>query len=292
MPNRRDQIKEFLKECRARVTPEDVGLRPPRRRRTPGLRREDVASLAGVSVTWYTWLEQGRDINVSVDVLERICASLRLTGDERDYLFSLVHGRPAPPLSEREARFTATLWRTIQYLPVPALVMTLRWDIVAWNCLVAAVFRDYGDIPPGDRNLLKIILTDEKYQRDAEAFDTLARRLLAKFRVDYSQCAGDASFEQLIEDLGASVPGFEGLWNCAEIRNSIRGDYVVRHPDLGDLSFEHSSYVPEGSSFLRLLMFVPRDARTASILASLVTDESDCDQRIQRPTDAAERRPG
>jgi hypothetical protein len=94
--------KEFLRSCRARIEPADVGLRGPCKRRSPGLRREDVAALAGVSVTWYTWLEQGRDINVSADVLERIAASLRLSHDEREFLFSLVHGRPAPRTSESE----------------------------------------------------------------------------------------------------------------------------------------------------------------------------------------------
>jgi transcriptional regulator with XRE-family HTH domain len=269
MAARREQVKEFLKSCRARLAPADVGLRGPTRRRTPGLRREDVAALAGVSVTWYTWLEQGRDINVSADVLERVSSSLRLSGDERDYLFSLVHGRPAPRLWEPDEQLSETLWRTIQYLPVPALVMTLRWDILAWNCLVTTVFRDYSQIPASQRNLLRVILSDAKYQRDEDGFASLARRLLAKFRVDYSQYAGDPAFEELITELRAVTPHFDAYWRNAQISNAIRGSGVIQSASLGPLTFEYSSYIPEGSSFLRLLMFVPADAETAKVLGGL-----------------------
>lgn len=269
MVARKEQIREFLRACRSRVDPADVGLRAPYRRRSPGLRREDVAALAGVSVTWYTWLEQGRDINVSAPVLERVCGSLKLSCAERDYLFSLVHGRPAPRVSEHDEGLSDTLWRTIQYLPVPALIMTMRWDVVAWNCLVAKVFRDYGQIDPADRNLLRIILTDVKYQRDTAAFDELARRLLSKFRVDYSQCADDPAFDDLINELSASVPGFDARWKDAEVRDGMQGCYTIDHNELGRFCFDQSSYVPEGSAYLRLLMFVPHDAETAAKLASL-----------------------
>ncbi len=274
MIERKEQIKEFLKACRARLTPADVGLRGPCRRRSPGLRREDVAALAGVSVTWYTWLEQGRDINVSADVLERICSSLRLSPEEREYLFALVHGRPAPRLSEPDQAVTENLQRTIQRLPVPALVMTLRWDILAWNCLATKVFRDYGRIPVAERNLLRIILSDTNYQKDSSGFEVLARRLLAKFRVDFSQNAGDPAFEQLITELRQTTPKFEDMWKAGEIRNAIRGTDVIQHESLGPLSFDYSSYIPEGSSFLRLIMFVPTNAQTAQTLAGLTTDES------------------
>ncbi len=275
MIERKEQIKEFLKGCRARLTPAEVGLRGPCRRRSPGLRREDVAALAGVSVTWYTWLEQGRDINVSADVLERICTSLRLSRDEREYLFSLVHGRPAPRLSEPDQALTENLQRTIQSLPVPALVMTLRWDILIWNCLATKVFRDYGSIPIEERNLLRIILSDTNYQKDSGDFEILARRLLAKFRVDFSQNSGDPAFEQLITELRQITPKFEEMWKTGEISNAIRGTGIILNESLGPLSFDYSSYIPEGSSFLRLIMFVPNDAKTAQTLAALTSDP-DC----------------
>lgn len=277
---RKQQITEFLKACRARVEPSDVGLYAPSRRRSPGLRREDVAVLAGVSVTWYTWLEQGRDINISEPVLERVCESLRLSCEERDYLFSLVQGRPAPPLTDQADELDDALPRTIQYLPTPALIMTMRWDIVAWNRPVARIFRDYEQIEPADRNLLRIILTDAKYQRDAAAFDALARRLLAKFRVDYSQCGGDPAFDALIDELATCVPGFDEFWKDAKIRNRMHGRCTINHDELGRMSFEHSSYVPEGSARLRLLMYVPYDAETAAKVASL-TDSAPVERGAQ-----------
>src|SRR5512146_1634846 len=143
----RRQLIDFLKGCRARLTPAQVGLPDTNRRRTPGLRREDVAALAGVSVTWYTWLEQGRNIQVSADVLERISQTLRMSADEREYLFALVQHRPAPPIQQNKNEVSPTLVRMLDSLGVPAIVMTARWDVVAWNRL-ARVFRDYDKLSP------------------------------------------------------------------------------------------------------------------------------------------------
>src|SRR5262245_15242289 len=150
------QRAEFLRSCRARINPSDLGLPVPQRKRTGGLRREDVAALSGVSVSWYTWLEQGRDMRVSDEVLERICHTFRLSEDERIYLFSLVQHRP--PRLHREARVEAPaeIVRTIERVAVPAVVMNLRWDVLAWNKLNAIMFRDYSTTPVAERNLVEI----------------------------------------------------------------------------------------------------------------------------------------
>src|SRR5690606_6331860 len=192
MDSRKRQLSEFLKSCRARVSPSDVGLPEADRRRTPGLRREDVAALAGVSVTWYTWLEQGRDIQVSAAVLERISSTLQLSHDEREYLFALVQHRPAPPLNWRDAEVTPALQRMIDAVGVPATVMNARWDVVAWNTLTLRLFRDYSKIPFEGRNLLRILLVEERdvYMQDPQVYDAMARRVVAKFRVDYSPFTG------------------------------------------------------------------------------------------------------
>lgn len=252
----RRQLIDFLKGCRARLTPGQVGLPDTSRRRTPGLRREDVAALAGVSVTWYTWLEQGRDIQVSADVLERISATLRMSADEREYLFALVQHRAAPPVAARTDNVSPTLIRMIESLAVPAIILTARWDVIAWNEIAGKVFRDYGALPPERRNLLRILLVDdEAYQRDPEAYESMVRRVLAKFRVDYSQAPNDPAFEDLIADLEASCPIFGRLWSLAEVVS--KHDAVVTHPRGAGLTFEHSSYVPEGSPNLRLVIFTP-----------------------------------
>jgi len=279
---RKEQIKDLLRGARARIDPGEVGLCGADRRRSPGLRREDAAVLAGVSVKWYTWLEQGRDINFSADVLDRVSRALRLSAAEREYLLGLMHSRH-PSSAQREDDITETVWRTLQFVPVPAMAMTLRWDIVAWNQLITRVFRDYGTIPEADRNLLRIVLTDKKYQSDPAAYDVIARKLLGEFRVDFGQHAGDPAFEELIVELKQTAPGFEQRWSEVEIFDSPRGT-VVQHDELGDLSFDRVSYQPEGSRFLRVLMFTPRDQKTADIIDSIRAQGSGSPTPAHRPT--------
>jgi transcriptional regulator with XRE-family HTH domain len=258
----RRQLIEFLKGCRARLTPTQVGLPDTNRRRTPGLRREDVAALAGVSVTWYTWLEQGRDIQVSADVLERISTTLRMSADEREYLFALVQHRPAPPTAARTESVSPTLLHMLDTLALPAMILTRRWDVIAWNRLIA-IIRDYDALPPERRNLLRILLVeDDVYRKDPVLYEATARRLLAKFRVDYSQAHGEPAFEELIADLTASCPIFTRLWGLAEVVGTH--DAVVTHPRGHGVTFEHTSYVPEGSPNLRLIIFTPANQATAA----------------------------
>lgn len=268
MDTHRKQLIDFLKGCRARLSPAQVGLPDTNRRRTPGLRREDVAALAGVSVTWYTWLEQGRSIQVSADVLERICATLRMSSDEREYLFALVQHRPAPPAPVRATEVSPTVTRMLAAIGVPAIVMTARWDVIAWNQLATLVFRNYEQLSPEGRNLLRILLVDdESYQKDSVAYEAMARRIISRFRVDYSQVSGDPSFEELITELSATCPIFKRLWSSAEVIG--RSEAVAWHPQLGGVMLEHSSYVPEGSPMLRLVIFVPYDEKTQAKIRSL-----------------------
>jgi transcriptional regulator with XRE-family HTH domain len=265
MDTHRRQLVDFLKGCRARLAPAALGLPDTNRRRTPGLRREDVAALAGVSVTWYTWLEQGRDIQVSAEVLERICVTLRMSPDEREYLFALVHHRPAPPVATHHHEVSAPLSRMLTALAVPALVMTSRWDVIAWNDLTR-IFRDYDELPPEKRNLLRILLVeDETYQRDPAQYEAMAKRVLSRFRVDYSQTPDHPAFEELIVELTTKSPIFRRLWNSADVMSRSVG--VGRYPVLGGVSFEHSSYVPEGSPTLRLVIYVPHDKESAEKIA-------------------------
>ena len=261
MDTQRRHLIDFLKGCRARLSPGQVGLPDTNRRRTPGLRREDVAALAGVSVTWYTWLEQGRSIQVSADVLERICSTLRMSADEREYLFALVQHRPAPRVPLRSDEVSPTTARMLAALAVPAIVMTARWDVIAWNDLTK-LFRDYAALPRDRRNLLRILLVeDESYQRDLVQYEAMARRVLSKFRVDYSQSPDNAAFDELIGELQARSSMFRRLWNSPEVTSRSEG--VGHYPHLGGVSFTHSSYVPEGSPTLRLVIYVPHDEISA-----------------------------
>jgi transcriptional regulator with XRE-family HTH domain len=262
MEERKAQLSEFLRGCRDRLLPTDVGLPGRKRRRTPGLRREDVAALAGVSVTWYTWLEQGRDIQVSSAVLERIATTLRLSPTEREYLFALVQNRPPPLANWRDAKISPAVQRMMDRIGVPAIVMTARWDVIAWNRLSVAIFRDYDDIPLEQRNLLRILLVNEMlYPSDSELFHGMARRVIAKFRVDYSQYSDDPDFIQLIDELSEESEVFRELWGGTDVLGF--SEAVVEYPHLG-MTLEHTSYVPEGHPGLRMLIYSPYDDATAA----------------------------
>ncbi len=269
---RRLQLSEFLKNCRGRLQPSMVGLPAGRRRRTPGLRREDVAALAGLSATWYTWLEQGRDVRASDRILESLCRTLRLTNEERDYLFSLAQSRPAPLVQARVEEVTPAVMRTLEALHVPALVITPRWDVVHWNKMVTKTFRDYAALPPESRNLVRILLTSPEYQHDPVEYEGMARRVLAKLRVDYSQSAGDPAFEALIEELGRICPLFPDMWKSPEIMARSEGVHLLRHPQLGGITFEHTSYVVEGAPALRVVIFAPHDPESAAKVERLARE--------------------
>lgn len=278
MDSQREQLVRFLKDRRARIDPCELGLPAAIRRRTPGLRREDVAAVAGVSVTWYTWLEQGREIRVSEQVLEKIAAALRLDADERDYLFMLAQHRPPPPAplaaDDAIAQVSETMQRMIASLGVPAIVMTERWDVLAWNALQTAVFRDYSRLPPSRRNLLKVLLIEEADRLGEDEFDAMARRVVPKFRVDYSQSANPESFDELLEELCSASPTFKKLWECPELATRSVGIHALRHSALGTLTFEHSSYVPEGSPHLRLIVYSPYGEHTCAAVAKLAATVS------------------
>ncbi|MEJ1965324.1 MAG: helix-turn-helix transcriptional regulator [Gammaproteobacteria bacterium] len=255
------QRAEFLRSCRARIQPSDLGLPVPQRKRTDGLRREDVAALSGVSVSWYTWLEQGREMRVSDEVLERICHTFRLSEDERIYLFSLVQHRP--PRLVRDSRFDAPdeIVRMIGGLVAPAVVMNLRWDVLAWNTLNSVFFRDYSRTPLAGRNLAEILFTQPTAEDPVE-FEIMARRVLAKLRVDYSKAGNDPRFESLIRRLCTVSAVFRRIWRAPEINVRSYGLNRFRHAKYGDLAFEHTSYVPDGHPDVRVVICLPHDAVT------------------------------
>ncbi len=266
MDARRGQIGALLRGARSRIDPTELGLNPAGRRKAPGLRREDVSVLAEVSLKWYTWLEQGRDLNFSEDLLCRVSRVLRLSPSEQAYLLALTHRRLPAATADGDAS-ADWLHRTVQFSTAPVLAMTLRWDILAWNELTTRVFRDYGAVPACERNLLRVFLTDQRYQRAPAIYEEAARKMIAEFRLDFARCAGDPAFDTLIAELHGLVPSFERLWNTVELSDSPRGT-VVQH-DLGDLYFDRISYVPEHHPSTRVLMFVPGDPNTARLIYAL-----------------------
>jgi transcriptional regulator with XRE-family HTH domain len=255
-----NQRAEFLRLCRARIKPSDVGLTHAPRTRSGGLRREDVAAVSGVSVSWYTWLEQGRDMRVSDEVLERLCRSLKLSDDERIYLFSLVQHRL--PKMRRDVRPEAPpdIVRMIDALTTPAIVVNLRWDVLAWNRINSVIFRDYASIPAADRNLLTILFTRPVRHMSEAQLENTARKMVARFRFDYSRCTDDPKFEALVHRLNTVSPLFNRLWRVPEFTLRAFGVHRFTHPRFGDLSFEHTSSVPDGHPNIRVVICTPENA--------------------------------
>jgi transcriptional regulator with XRE-family HTH domain len=253
------QRAEFLRTCRARIDPEELGLPRSRIKRTEGLRREDVASLSGVSACWYAWLEQGRDMRVSDDVLERLSDTLRLSEDERVYLFSLVQHRAPRVKRDTHEEAPPEVVRLIEGLTMPAVAMNLRWDVLTWNRLNSAIYRDYGTMPPADRNLLEILLTQPVTHMTPAVMERTARRLIARLRFDYSRHADDPKFEALIRRLDTRSPLFRRIWRLPEFTLRPFGIHRFTHPRFGEVAFEHTSCVPDGHPHIRMVICVPEN---------------------------------
>jgi len=267
----RAQLSEFLKNARGRLTPATFGLPQPGRRRTPGLRREDVAALAGLSATWYTWLEQGRGGAPSADVLDRIARALMLTDVEREHLFLLGLGRP-PEVRYREAEgVTPRLQRVLDALdPSPALVRTSTWDVVAWNRGAAAVLGDYGALPPEKRNILRLIFLDPRMRSMQYDWRSVARFVVGAFRVDAARAGATAQVAALVEELRASSPEFEAMWSENDVSAHGEGVKRLKHPILGELRLEYSAFAIDGRPDLAMVVYNPATPEDLEKVRSLL----------------------
>jgi transcriptional regulator with XRE-family HTH domain len=271
---RRDELADFLRNRRATIQPDDVGLPTGGRRRTPGLRREEVAQLAGVGTTWYTWLEQGRDVRASLDVLESIAKALRLTPAERSHLIQLGRGEQAPPLCAPAEKVSPTVKRLIENLgPNPAYLLGRRWDILAWNRAYAAVFGDPTEVPKPFRNSVWLTFMDPARRLLYTDWNKGARLMVARFRADSARHIGDPAFEQLIAALEEGSPEFRDWWKRHEVAGSGQGRKVLNHPVVGRLVCEHAVFRPDEAPEQRLALFSPLpDEDTPAKVARLLGD--------------------
>ena len=200
--DRHHELAEFLRNRRARLSPEQIGLPRGTRRRTPGLRREEVAMLAGVSPEWYTWLEQGRDINVSVQLLESLARVLQLDENERDHLFLIALRQPPPVETFSPPAISPTLQQFLNQLgTIPACVVDTRLNIVAWNKAHCAVFGDYSELPERERNLIWRLFTSPLPPMINDDWEGLARACLAQFRAGYGRFINDPWWAERIAEL-------------------------------------------------------------------------------------------
>ena len=270
---RRDELADFLRRRRASQQPGDVGLPNGGRRRTPGLRREEVAALAGVGTTWYTWLEQGRDVRASLEVLESIAGALRLSPAERTHLILLGRGEPPPSHRPPPEKASPTLRRLIQNLGGnPAWILGRRWDYLAWNDAAVAILGDIGALPKPERNHVWQTFMDPARRELFADWDRAIRLIVARFRADSAHHVGDPSFEELINALRGSSPEFCRLWKRHEVATTGVGRKVIDHPVAGRLVFEHAVFHPAESPEQRLVLYSPlpeedTPAKLAQLLA-------------------------
>jgi transcriptional regulator with XRE-family HTH domain len=271
---RRAELADFLRNRRASLKPQDVGLPDGGRRRTPGLRREEVAQLAGVGATWYTWLEQGRDVRASLDVLEALARALRLSQAERTHLVLLGRGEEPPPCKSPAERVTPALRRLIENLgPNPAFILGRHWDYLAWNDAATALFGDLGAIPRASRNHAWLTFTDPARREMLTDWERSSRVLVAKFRADSARHLGDPAFEALSTALRKTSPEFARAWERHEVSHSGEGRKDLRHPKAGMLSFSHAVFHPSEHSEQRLILYTPLpDNATPAKLATLLED--------------------
>jgi transcriptional regulator with XRE-family HTH domain len=273
---RKRELGAFLRSRRERLDPADIGLSPGLRRRTPGLRREEVAMVAGVGTTWYTWLEQGRDVRPSNEVLAALGDALKLDPAEKRHLFILA-GRQAPnPRPKTPEQVEAPLLHTLASLATqPAYVMGRRWDVLAWNPAAAAIFGDYGLLDGDMRNSMHLVFTN-RYHRDLLVdWEGLARAALGLFRADSARYLGDPDFERLIAALTAESPEFRAWWPQRDVLRRLSGIKKIRHPVAGAMAFEHLSFSIDDGSDMRLIVYTPLpEADSVAKMARLLAEDS------------------
>lgn len=259
----------FLRDRRARLPP---GPGAATRRRTPGLRREEVATRAGVSAIWYTWLEQGRGGPPSDHVLERLAAALELDSAGREILFLLAQQRPPPLHPVAPSPVSAELQRVLNSLATsPATVKTPTWDIVAWNRAALAVLSNFEMLPLGQRNVLRRLFGSAVLRASLPEWESDARFAVSVFRLDVARAGDTSEAAALASELQATSADFRRLWAENETRNKWSGVKRIDHPIAGPISLEFSAFAVEGSEGLSMMVFTPvapADVRAIEALLS------------------------
>jgi transcriptional regulator with XRE-family HTH domain len=255
---RRQELSDFLRTRRARINPADVGLPATSRRRTAGLRREEVAHLAGMSATWYTWLEQKRPIRVSPGVLDSLGRVLRLDPVERIQLFQLALRQPVFDSTPQPEAVSPLIERMLnQSTAMPTVVMGRRWDVLAWNRAARAFLFDFEKVPADQRNMLWLVFTRSEFRSLMVDWPARAQDTLARFRADYGRHAGDAHFVQLVEQLKSLSPEFAEWWPRHDIRQMSEGRRDYLHPLGGRMIVEHATFLVGDNPELRLFVLHP-----------------------------------
>jgi transcriptional regulator with XRE-family HTH domain len=269
LPDPVASLGSFLRDRRSRLQP---GPDAQGRRRTPGLRREEVATRANVSVAWYTWLEQGRGGPPSNEVLERLARALELDAAGREMLFLLAQQRPPPLNPGVSSAVTPALQRVLDGMHTnPAIVKTPAWDVVAWNAAAAAVLTDYAALPVRERNVLRLLFGNKSARGSQENWEESARLAVGVFRIDVARVGGDPEAAALAAELQETSPEFRRLYAENEVSNFWGGVKHFRHPMAGVLTLEYSAFAVNGAEGLNMVVFSPVTEGDERAIAALVS---------------------
>jgi transcriptional regulator with XRE-family HTH domain len=260
----------YLKDRRAKLDPAAFGF-SLQRRRTPGLRREEVAQRANVSATWYTWLEQGRGGAPSADVLDRIARAMMLTDVEREHLFLLGLGRPPEVRYSAPDGITPRLQRVLDTLEYsPAFIRTATWDVIAWNRAAAAVLTDYGTLADGQRNVLRLMFRDSHVRAAQSNWQSVARYVVASFRADVARAGAARNVQSLVDELCATSSEFAAMWRDNDVQGHGDGVKLLHHPVAGPLSLEFSAFAVDGRPDLNMVIYNPATPADADKIRALL----------------------
>ena len=266
-------LGSYLKDRRTRLDPASLGFAGGRRR-TPGLRREEVAQRANISPTWYAWLEQGRGGAPSADVLNRIAKGLMLTDSEREHLFMLGLGHPPEVRYKAAEGVSPRLQRVLDAMDAtPAIVKTALWDVVAWNRAAAALLTDYGKLAPADRNILKMMFSNSRVRAAQDDWQSVARFVVGAFRADAARAGATAEIGQFVEELSRLSPEFEALWLANDVNAYGEGLKRLHHPKLGLLELEFSAFAVDGRPDLGMIVYNPVTAADADRIRTYIESQ-------------------
>lgn len=266
----RRELGVFLRSRRERIQPDEVGFAPGGRRRTPGLRREEVALLAGVGVTWYTWLEQGRDINVSVQVLESVANTLRLDRQERNHLFTLAGVQLGPSRAECTV-LPDSVQRTLDAVsPYPAVVLNARYDILAFNQAYCQVVLDLREIPVEERNMLWVTFVSREWRCSFIESESMRMHMVAGFRAAMADHLGEPAWQDLVARLLAGSTHFAELWERYDVGAPSNRIKVLENAKAGVLRIEPVNMWLSQLGQLRATVYTAADEDTEAKLQALV----------------------
>lgn len=261
MDTRRKELGEFLIALRGRHAPEEFGFPPGSRRRTPGLRREEVAQLAGISPTWYAWIEQGRGVSVSAAVLDRMALSLHLTPSERAYLFELAGRRDPLEAAPDADDLSAPLVALLRDIKVPAYIMGRSWNVLAWNKPAEKLFAGWLDQPaaPGEppRNLLRFVFLRPETRAFLVDWETRARRITAEFRADCRNRLDEPAVQSLIDELRQESADFARFWKQHDVLERQGGARAFNDPRRGVVTYQQVTFRPVEQEHIKLVLLKP-----------------------------------